>query len=674
MHRLLTTLAAALMVISAFAAPKDYVLRSPDEKLLVTIETGNGISYTLKHDGDLLLDRSEIGMYMTDGTVFGGYLNVKKASTRTVSETIKSIMYKKAEIKDEFNELTLKFKDFSLIFRAYDDGMAYRFVSHKEEAYNVDYETAEFNFAKDWNMWAAYVCQHTETLESQYYNSFENQYSYTPISEWNKDRLAFLPLMVEGPKGKKIVVTESDLFDYPGMYLYNKDSGKKLTADFAPYPKEVRQGGHNNLQLEVQNRHPYIARCIGNDKFPWRIVAVSEDDIQMADNDMVYRLARPADPASNWSWVKPGKVAWDWWNDWNIKGVDFKSGINNDTYKYYIDFASENGIEYVILDEGWSVNGEADLFQVVPEINLTELVRYAANRNVGLILWAGYWAFDRDMEKVCKHYSSMGIKGFKVDFMDRDDQHMVQFHQRAAMTAAKYKMLVDFHGTYKPSGLNRTYPNVINYEGVHGLEQMKWSPENVDQVTYDVTVPYIRMMAGPMDYTQGAMRNASRGNYRPVNSEAMSQGTRCRQLAEYVVFESPLNMLCDSPSNYMEEKECLEFIAEIPTVWDETKGLCGEVGKYIAMARRNGSDWYVGAMTDWSDRGLTLDLSFLPEGNYTVVLYRDGVNADRVACDYRKETINLPADRQLKIKMAPGGGFAAKIVPCQPEVVGKSIK
>ena len=674
MHRLLTTLAAALMVISAFAAPKDYVLRSPDEKLLVTIETGNGISYTLKHDGDLLLDRSEIGMYMTDGTVFGGYLNVKKASTRTVSETIKAIMYKKAEIKDEFNELTLKFKDFSLIFRAYDDGMAYRFVSHKEEAYNVDYETAEFNFAKDWNMWAAYVCQHTETLESQYYNSFENQYSYTPISEWNKDRLAFLPLMVEGPKGKKIVVTESDLFDYPGMYLYNKDSGKKLTADFAPYPKEVRQGGHNNLQLEVQNRHPYIARCIGNDKFPWRIVAVSEDDIQMADNDMVYRLARPADPASNWSWVKPGKVAWDWWNDWNIKGVDFKSGINNDTYKYYIDFASENGIEYVILDEGWSVNGEADLFQVVPEINLTELVRYAANRNVGLILWAGYWAFDRDMEKVCKHYSSMGIKGFKVDFMDRDDQHMVQFHQRAAMTAAKYKMLVDFHGTYKPSGLNRTYPNVINYEGVHGLEQMKWSPENVDQVTYDVTVPYIRMMAGPMDYTQGAMRNASRGNYRPVNSEAMSQGTRCRQLAEYVVFESPLNMLCDSHSNYMKEKECLEFIAEIPTVWDETKGLCGEVGKYIAMARRNGSDWYVGAMTDWYDRGLTLDLSFLPEGNYTVVLYRDGVNADRVACDYRKETINLPADRQLKIKMAPGGGFAAKIVPCQPEVVGKSIK
>lgn len=674
MHRLLTTLAAALMVISAFAAPKDYVLRSPDEKLLVTIETGNGISYTLKHDGDLLLDRSEIGMYMTDGTVFGGYLNVKKASTRTVSETIKAIMYKKAEIKDEFNELTLKFKDFSLIFRAYDDGMAYRFVSHKEEAYNVDYETAQFNFAKDWNMWAAYVCQHTETLESQYYNSFENQYSYTPISEWNKDRLAFLPLMVEGPKGKKIVVTESDLFDYPGMYLYNKDSGKKLTADFAPYPKEVRQGGHNNLQLEVQNRHPYIARCIGNDKFPWRIVAVSEDDIQMADNDMVYRLARPADPASNWSWVKPGKVAWDWWNDWNIKGVDFKSGINNDTYKYYIDFASENGIEYVILDEGWSVNGEADLFQVVPEINLTELVRYAANRNVGLILWAGYWAFDRDMEKVCKHYSSMGIKGFKVDFMDRDDQHMVQFHQRAAMTAAKYKMLVDFHGTYKPSGLNRTYPNVINYEGVHGLEQMKWSPENVDQVTYDVTVPYIRMMAGPMDYTQGAMRNASRGNYRPVNSEAMSQGTRCRQLAEYVVFESPLNMLCDSPSNYMKEKECLEFIAEIPTVWDETKGLCGEVGKYIAMARRSGSDWYVGAMTDWSDRGLTLDLSFLPEGNYSVVLYRDGVNADRIACDYRKETINLPADRQLKIKMAPGGGFAAKIVPYQPEVAGKSIK
>ena len=662
MHKLMTILAAVLMTVSLNAQPNDYVLASPDGKLQVMVETGDGIHYSLVHDGDLLVGRSEIGMYMTDGSMFGGLEQVKKASTRGVDQTIKAILYKKAEIVDKFNELTLKFKEFSLVFRAYDDGMAYRFVSHKEEPYNVDHETAEFNFAKDWNMWAAYVAQHTESLESQYYNSFENTYSYTPLSSWNKERLAFLPLMVEGPRGKKVVVTESDLIDYPGMYLYNEKGDKNLSARFAPYPNEVRQGGHNNLQLEVQSRQPYIAKCVGNEKFPWRIIAVSEDDVQMADNDMVYRLARPADTTIGWNWVKPGKVAWDWWNDWNIAGVDFKSGINTETYQHYIDFASANGIEYVILDEGWAVNGAADLFQVVPEIHLEKLVKYASERNVGLILWAGYWAFDRDMEKVCKHYSNMGIKGFKIDFMDRDDQHMVQFHQRAAMTAARYKLMVDFHGTYKPSGLNRTYPNVINYEGVHGLEQMKWSPASVDQVTYDVTFPFIRMMAGPVDYTQGAMRNATRSNYHPVYNEPMSQGTRCRQLAQYVVFESPLNMLCDSPSNYSKETECMEFISTVPTVWDETRALCGEVGKYIAMARRSGDDWYVGGMTDWNERTLTLDLSFLPQGVYSVELYRDGVNADRRASDYKKEVFDLPLNGLLKVKMAPGGGFAAKIV------------
>lgn len=658
----MTILAAVLMTVSLNAQPNDYVLASPDGKLQVMVETGDGIHYSLVHDGDLLVGRSEIGMYMTDGSKFGGLEQVKKASTRGVDQTIKAILYKKAEVVDKFNELTLKFKEFSLVFRAYDDGMAYRFVSHKEEPYNVDHETAEFNFAKDWNMWAAYVAQHTESLESQYYNSFENTYSYTPLSSWNKERLAFLPLMVEGPRGKKVVVTESDLIDYPGMYLYNEKGDNNLSARFAPYPNEVRQGGHNNLQLEVQSRQPYIAKCVGNEKFPWRIIAVSEDDVQMADNDMVYRLARPADTTIGWNWVKPGKVAWDWWNDWNIAGVDFKSGINTETYQHYIDFASANGIEYVILDEGWAVNGAADLFQVVPEIHLEKLVKYASERNVGLILWAGYWAFDRDMEKVCKHYSNMGIKGFKIDFMDRDDQHMVQFHQRAAMTAARYKLMVDFHGTYKPSGLNRTYPNVINYEGVHGLEQMKWSPASVDQVTYDVTFPFIRMMAGPVDYTQGAMRNATRSNYHPVYNEPMSQGTRCRQLAQYVVFESPLNMLCDSPSNYSKETECMEFISTVPTVWDETRALCGEVGKYIAMARRSGEEWYVGGMTDWNERTLTLDLSFLPQGVYSVELYRDGVNADRRASDYKKEVFDLPLNGLLKVKMAPGGGFAAKIV------------
>lgn len=661
MRKLMTTLAVMLSIISASAANKTYELKSPDGRLKLNIEAGEGLGYSLEHDGDLLLDDSHIGMYTTTGEVFGGIQSVQKVTRRSVNGTIPTVIYKKAQVEDVYNELTLKFKRFSVIFRAYDDGMAYRFVSHLKGQYEIEQEMADFGFPQDWNMWVAYVTQHTETLESQYYNSFENTYAFTPLSQWNKDRLAFLPLMVEGPNGKKIVIAESDLTDYPGMYLYNGNSETALKARFAPYPKEVKQGGHNNLQMVVQSREEYIARCDGPQEFPWRIISVSENDIQMADNDMVYRLADPTDPAIDWSWIKPGKVAWDWWNDWNIDGVDFVSGVNNNTYKYYIDFASANGIEYVILDEGWAVNGVADLFQVVPEIDLEMLVQYASERNVGLILWAGYWAFDRDMEKVCKHYSDMGIKGFKVDFMDRDDQYMTAFHHRAASTAAKYKLIVDFHGTYKPVGLSRTYPNVVNYEGVHGLEQMKWSPASVDQVTYDVTIPYIRMMAGPMDYTQGAMRNASMYNYHPVNNEPMSQGTRCRQLAQYVIFDSPLNMLCDSPSNYMREKECLEFIAGVPTVWDETRGVCGEVGKYIALARRSGNDWYVGAMTDWSSRELVLDLSFLPEGEYEVEIYRDGANAYRIARDYRKEVKKLPSDRKLTINMAPGGGCALKI-------------
>ena len=670
MHKLMTILAAVLMTVSLNAQPNDYVLASPDGKLQVMVETGDGIHYSLVHDGDLLVGRSEIGMYMTDGSKFGGLEQVKKASTRGVDQTIKATLYKKAEVLDKFNELTLKFKEFSLVFRAYDDGMAYRFVSHKEEPYNVDHETAEFNFAKDWNMWAAYVAQHTESLESQYYNSFENTYSYTPLSSWNKERLAFLPLMVEGPRGKKVVVTESDLIDYPGMYLYNdKLDGEKdsaLEARFAGYPDEVRQGGHNNLQMEVQSRHPYIAKCSGEQAFPWRVISVSTEDIQMADNDMVYRLASPADPTKDWSWVKPGKVAWDWWNDWNIDGVDFVSGINNETYQYYIDFASKNGIEYVILDEGWAVNGKADLFQVVREIDLEMLVKYASERNVGLILWAGYWAFDRDMEKVCKHYSEMGIKGFKIDFMDRDDQYMVDFHRRAAEMTAKYHLLADFHGSYKPTGLHRTYPNVINYEGVHGLEQCKWSdPSLLDQVTYDVTIPFIRMAAGPMDYTQGAMTNSTRHTFRAINDEPMSQGTRCRQLAEDVIFESPLNMLCDSPVKYRANSDCARFIAGVPTVWDETVALDGKVSEYISIARRSGDVWYIGALTNWTARELDLDLSFLPAGEYEVEIYQDGVNAYKFASDYKKCEMKLPADKKLRAAMASGGGWVAKIVPCR---------
>lgn len=640
---------------------KDYRLVSPDGKLTIDVRVNESVVWSLNHGDDVLLADSPISMTLSDDVVYGKNDKVVKASDRSVDQIIETHVYKKSHVKDVFNELNLKFKEFTLVFRAYDEGAAYRFISHSKKPFEVLSEQATFSFAKDWNMWVPYVRQNLTDLNTQKINSFENTYVYAPISKWDKSRLAFLPLMVDGPSGKKIVVTESDLLDYPGMYLYNKGEGSILDGVYAEVPKELKQGGHNNLQMLVESREDYIAKFDGAVSFPWRIVAVSENDVQMADNDLVWKLATPAASDKDWSWVKPGKVAWDWWNDWNVYGVDFRAGINNDTYKYYIDFASKNGIEYVILDEGWAVNKKADLFQIVPEIDLEELVAYADQRNVGLILWAGYWAFDREMERVCKHYSKMGIKGFKVDFMNRDDQPMVDFYTRAAEMAAKYGLLIDFHGAFKPAGLHRTYPNVINFEGVFGLEQMKWSKEGVDMVTYDVTVPYIRMMAGPMDYTQGSMRNAIRKNYRPVNSEAMSQGTRCHQLAEYVVFDSPLNMLCDSPSNYMREQECTDFISAVPTVWDETVGVEGEVGKYIVMARRSGDVWYLGALTGWDAQELNISLDFVPEGDYVIEIFRDGINADRAACDYKREIFDLPADRKIDVKMVSGGGYVAKI-------------
>ena len=643
------------------SAQKTYQLESPDKKLQTVVTIGDDIRFSMMHEGSEVLASSPISMTLQNGVVLGEKPRVSKVMRGVADKSIPSPLYKKSEVQDVYNEVTFAFRgNYGLVFRAYNDGLAYRFITKMKDSIVVVDEEAYFNFPADYSAFAPYVNNTKATFEEQYMNSFEQPYVYEPITKLNSKRLMFLPLLVELEGGKKLCITEADLEDYPGMFLNNSTTQPALKPVFAPYPKVKKQGGHNNLQMLVEEREHYIAKTKGTRSFPWRVFVVSAEDRQLADCDMVYRLASPC-RVKDLSWIKPGKVAWEWWNDWNIDGVDFRAGINNETYKYYIDFASEHGIEYVILDEGWAVNLKADLMQVIPEIDLQELVDYGKSKNVGIILWAGYYAFDRDMENVVKHYAEMGVKGFKVDFMDRDDQEMMNFLYRAAETCARYQMMVDFHGICKPTGLQRTYPNVINYEGVYGLENLKWAAQTHDMPKYDVTIPFIRMLAGPMDYTQGAMRNAIRSNYFPVNSEPMSQGTRCHQLATYVIFESPLNMLCDNPSNYRREAECTNFIADIPTVWDKTVALDGKVGEYVAIARQHGNEWYVGALTNWDARELTLDLSFLGEGNYTLELFKDGINADRAARDYKKEVISVPADRKVTIKMAPGGGWAAKI-------------
>lgn len=649
------------MGVGPVVAQKSYELQSPDKTIKLEVNVSDKIGFALTHDNSEVM-RSEVSMTLADGEVLGEKPKVAKVTRATVDKQIPTPFYKKDAVRDAYNEMRINFRgNYGLVFRAYDDGIAYRFTTRMKDSIRIADEEAYYEFPADYKTFSAYVNTKKPTFEEQFFNSFEQPYVHEPITKLNDKRLKILPLLIDMGDGRKMCITEADLEDYPGMFLNNESGKPALKGIHAPYPKVEEQGGHNRLQMLVKERENFIAKTAGTRSYPWRTFIISRDDKELANCDMVYRLASPSRVADI-SWIKPGKVAWEWWNDWNLYGVDFKTGINNDTYKYYIDFASRYGIEYVILDEGWAVNLKADMLQVIPEINLQELVDYGKSRNVGIILWAGYWAFARDMENVVKHYANMGVKGFKVDFLDRDDQKMVDFLYKASEVCAKYKMLVDFHGVFKPTGLQRTYPNVLNYEGVNGLEQMKWSSEeDFDMVTYDVTIPFIRMIAGPMDYTQGAMNNASRGNHHAVNSEPMSQGTRCRQLATYVIFESPFNMLCDAPSNYMREQECTEFIAGVPTVWDETKALDGKVSEYVALARRQGNDWYVGALTNWTSRDMTLDLSFLGEGNYSIELFKDGINADRAGRDYKKEVIDVPADRKLRIHMAPGGGFAARI-------------
>lgn len=649
MKLFLTSILAALITLS-----------SPDGKTSVSIDTNNGVKYSVSYNGEQVLAPSAVSMTLENGTVLGKG-KVSGVKSASVDQTVKAVIYKRAEVRDQYNEKTLRYANCDIIFRAYNEGVAYRFVAKTKKPFKVTAETAEFAFPGNWEMTVPYVRNVKNSLEEQFFNSFENLYTNSTIQDWDERRLAFSPMMVTSPKGTRVCLAEADLRDYPGMFIYNGNKDASLEGLWAPYPAESHAGGHNMLQQIVDKRADYLAAYPaskgGRTEFPWRIVAVTDNDCSLADSDLVYLLAK-ADDGRDWSWVKPGKVAWDWWNDWNIKGVDFKSGVNNDTYKFYIDFASKNGIEYVILDEGWAVNKKADLFQIIPEINLEEIIAYGAERNVGIILWAGYNAFNRDIEGVCKHYSQMGVKGFKVDFMDGDDQKIVSFLTRSAEIAADYHLMLDFHGIYKPTGLHRTFPNVINFEGVHGLEQMKWSPASVDQVTYDVQIPFLRLFAGPADYTQGAMKNAVKRNYHPCNTEPMSQGTRCRQLAEYVVFSSPLNMLCDSPSNYMAEPECTEYIAEIPTVWDESVAIDGKVGEYVVIARRKGNTWYIGGMNAWKEMDITVDLSRFGTGAYE--LFRDGVNADRIGTDYKK-VCGASAPQTLTVHLAPAGGFALKL-------------
>ncbi|HEX2968155.1 MAG TPA: glycoside hydrolase family 97 protein [Bacteroidales bacterium] len=646
MKKLLLSFLALLFC--AFISGKNYSLKSPDGKTEINVNAGSEIKWSATYNNNELVKASRIGLELKSGKILGDNEKVLKADFKKINETITPVIpYKKALIQNNCNILELSFKsNFSVEFRAYNDGIAYRFKTKMDDELIIRNEILDFCFSEGSHSWYP--------LEESFMSHNERTFIYSSLDTIGKDHLASLPALFQIDK-MNVLITESDITDYPGMWLTGRNSGK-MSAIWPKYPEtEELRGDRNEFVTATKG---YIAETKGSRTYPWRVFIIAENDISLLDNDLVYRLARPT-TLKNTDWIKPGQVAWDWWNANNIYGVDFRAGINNETYKYYIDFAAANGLEYIILDEGWYVLG--NVTKEVPGINVYELCEYAAKKNVGVILWVVWKSFQDKMDEAFDLYQKWGVKGLKIDFMQRDDQKMVDFYLETARNAAEHQMLVDFHGAYKPDGMMRTWPNLLTREGVKGMENSKWSRDANPE--HDVTLPYTRMVAGPMDYTPGAMVNMDRTNFSPAFTRPQSLGTRAHQVAMYVIYESPLQMLSDSPSNYMKEQETTDFISNIPVVWDDIACLDGKVGDFIVLARRSGKDWFVGAMTDWTERTIDIDFSFLPAGNYNVKIYQDGINADSYAGDYKIIDSTIKSGGRLRVHMAPGGGWAARLTP-----------
>ena len=635
---------------SSTARAERYQWTSPNGDISIEVQVAQAVSWSVSYKGGPVLESSQMGMIVDGKLLPGDSPKLIDAKSTTIEEIVRpTVATRAAVLNHHARALTLVFEGgVSLEFLACDTGVAYRFVTQREGEGEVavQREVAHFSLAQP--------CKAYFPEETGFVSHYEREYKELNLSDITKDQFCSLPVLLESESHVFVAITDADLYDYPAMFLAGT-SGNALSAVFphAVLKAEPDSKGPDRNE-RITEEAEYIAKTRGNRSFPWRVVMIADQPGKLIEDDLVFKLSRPL-ALEEAGWIKPGKVAWDWWNALNLYGVDFAAGINTTTYKYYIDFASQYGLEYIILDEGWSKT-TTNLLETKPDVDVAQLVKYGQEKNVGVILWTLWKPLDENMEAVLDTWAGWGIKGIKVDFMQRADQQMVNFYERTAREAAKRKLLVDFHGAFKPAGLRRAWPNVVNYEGLKGLENSKWS----DLVTpkHDVTLPFTRMLAGPMDYTPGAMDNSQKENFAARFTRPMSQGTRCHQVAMYVVYESPLQMLADSPSQYLREPECTKFIAQIPTTWDESRVLAGEVGKYIIVARRQAASWYLAAMTDWEPRTLTVDLAFLGEGNWSLDYVTDGINAAHYASDYKMGTREATGKDVLEIKLAPGGGWA----------------
>jgi alpha-glucosidase len=637
-----------LLIVTSFSVyAQKYDLASPNGEIEVEVSAEDGLHYSIIHKGNRILEQAPLKLELKNHGSLAEQGNVTDVSSQTVDETINPVVpEKKKSIRNHYKELKIEFNNnFSVVFRAFNEGMAYRFVTDFNDQITVKSETVRFHFSNDHDM----IFNETDGFMT----GQENPYGKGSISEVPVDNYGMFPTLVDIADGPKVVITEANLYDYPGMY-FQKGGNYQLKGVFPHYVTEEEQT--SDRDVEPRERADYLAVTDGSRTFPWRVVSIAETDGDLITNQMVYKLSTPCQ-LENTDWIQPGNVAWDWWNATNIHGVDFKAGVNTKTYKHYIDFAAEYGLDYIILDEGWS--DTEDLFDVNPDIDLEEITDYAESKDVGVILWMVWKVLDDQLDRAMDRFEELGIKGLKIDFMNRDDQWMVNYYKRIAQKAAEHHLLIDFHGSYKPTGLRRAYPNILTRESVKGLEHNKWS--SLPNPEINVTIPFIRMLAGPMDYTPGAMNNAHEENFCARFTRPMSMGTRCHQMAMYVIYESPLQMLSDSPTNYREDSECTGFIADVPVVWDDTRVLSGKVGEYVSVARKKDNTWYVGAMTNSNARDLEIDLSFLESGDYTIEIFRDGINAERHAEDYKRVTKTVTASDVMNIHLASGGGWIAKI-------------
>ncbi len=631
-------------------------LKSPDNRVKIEVSIADKITYSVHYDSKPVLLPSEISMRLQDGILPGNYAKLKKVKKQSVNRVIyPEIRQKNKSVHDVYNEVELIFKgNCSIVFRAYNQGVAYRFKTTFENEILVLDEQSDYRFFSNDTIYFARLNHEAKPDEDCFHTSFEELYQTLPLSEVKADNMAYSPVIV-CLDDLKVAITESDLTDYPGMFITGtNDESYSLKAKFAPYPEKEKIADH---YMVVTERAGYIARTSGNRSFPWRILALAPTDGDLIETELVYLLAGES-RINDVSWIKPGKSTSEWLFDNTIYGVDFKSGYNTDTYKYYIDFAAKFKLEYVLFDAGWS--SWTNLFELTPEMDMEYLTSYANEKGIGLVLWTSAYALNRQMDKALDRFKAWGIKGIMVDFIDRDDQKMIRFFEKVAEETAKRQLFVDFHGCPKPAGLNRRFPNVLTMEGAMVQEYYKFgdrlSPE------HELCLPFIRGIAGPLDYEPGNMKNEIAENFKAMNNKPTSMGTRIHQMAMFVVYESPYAKMGGNPSDYLKEPEFTQFCVDIPTVWDETKVIDAMLGDYVILIRRaaNG-DIYLAAMTDWTAREFTIDCSFLNEGNYTVEIYKDGLNADRYASDYKHEILEVTNASSLTITMASGGGWVGKI-------------